>query len=87
VRPLADAIAAARAVEARGLLITLDHLGENVTTLAEADAATTPSRGPSPIHARPTSTPSSPFPYFMRRLGERPANVAFILRTLLREDW
>ena len=27
------------------------------------------------------------FPYFMRRLGERPANVAFILRTLLREDW
>jgi proline dehydrogenase len=37
---VADAIAAARAVEARGLLITLDHLGENITTLAEADAAT-----------------------------------------------
>jgi proline dehydrogenase len=37
---LADAIAAARAVEARGLLVTLDHLGENITTLAEADAAT-----------------------------------------------
>lgn len=25
------------------------------------------------------------FPYFMRRLGERPANVAFVLRGLLRE--
>jgi proline dehydrogenase len=25
------------------------------------------------------------YPYFMRRLGERPANVLFILRTLLRE--
>jgi proline dehydrogenase len=37
---LADAIAAARAVEARGPLITLDHLGENITTLSEADAAT-----------------------------------------------
>jgi proline dehydrogenase len=37
---LAEAIAAARAVEARGLLITLDHLGENITTQAEAAAAT-----------------------------------------------
>src|SRR6185436_16196635 len=35
-----ESIAAAKAVEARGLLTTLDHLGENVTTLAEADAAT-----------------------------------------------
>jgi proline dehydrogenase len=26
------------------------------------------------------------FPYFMRRLGERPANVAFVLRSLLREN-
>jgi proline dehydrogenase len=26
------------------------------------------------------------FPYFMRRLGERPANVAFVLKSLLRED-
>jgi proline dehydrogenase len=25
------------------------------------------------------------FPYFMRRLGERPANVAFVLRSMLRE--
>jgi proline dehydrogenase len=25
------------------------------------------------------------FPYFMRRLGERPANVAFVLRALLGE--
>ena len=24
------------------------------------------------------------FPYFMRRLGERPANVAFVIRSLLR---
>jgi len=35
-----DAIDAARAVQAKGLLLTLDYLGENVTTLAEADAAT-----------------------------------------------
>jgi proline dehydrogenase len=35
-----DAIAAARAVEARGLLQTLDHLGEGVTSVAEADVAT-----------------------------------------------
>jgi proline dehydrogenase len=35
-----EAIDAARAVEARGLLITLDHLGESVDTLARADAAT-----------------------------------------------
>ena len=34
-----EAIAAARAIEARGLLQTLDLLGESVTTLAEADAA------------------------------------------------
>jgi proline dehydrogenase len=26
------------------------------------------------------------FPYFMRRLGERPANVAFVLKSLLREQ-
>jgi proline dehydrogenase len=25
------------------------------------------------------------FPYFMRRLGERPANVAFVVRSVLRE--
>jgi len=25
------------------------------------------------------------FPYFMRRLGERPANIAFVIRSLLRE--
>ena len=37
---LEDAIAAARAVQQRGLLLTLDHLGENVTNLAEAEAAT-----------------------------------------------
>jgi proline dehydrogenase len=35
-----EAIVAARAVEARGLLQTLDYLGESVSTLAEADAAT-----------------------------------------------
>ena len=35
-----EAIAAARSVEAAGLLQTLDYLGEGVTTLAEADAAT-----------------------------------------------
>lgn len=37
---IGEAIAAARALEARGLTHTLDHLGESVTTLAEADAAT-----------------------------------------------
>lgn len=26
------------------------------------------------------------FPYFMRRLGERPANVGFVLRSLIREE-
>jgi proline dehydrogenase len=35
-----EAIAAARAIEARGLLQTLDFLGESVSTLEEADAAT-----------------------------------------------
>ncbi len=35
-----DAIDAARAVEAQGLLHTLDYLGEGVASLAEADAAT-----------------------------------------------
>jgi proline dehydrogenase len=35
-----EAIAAARAVEQRGLMISLDLLGESVTTLQEADAAT-----------------------------------------------
>jgi proline dehydrogenase len=37
---VAEAIEAARAVEARGMKITLDLLGESVTTLDEADAAT-----------------------------------------------
>jgi proline dehydrogenase len=36
----AEAIEAARAVEARGLTVTLDLLGESVTTLDGADAAT-----------------------------------------------
>src|SRR5688572_11303821 len=36
----AEAIAAARTVERRGFLQTLDYLGEGVTSLAEADAAT-----------------------------------------------
>lgn len=36
----ADAIAVARALEARGLMHTLDHLGESVTSLDEADVAT-----------------------------------------------
>jgi proline dehydrogenase len=35
-----EAIEAARAVEARGFLQTLDYLGESVATLGEADAAT-----------------------------------------------
>jgi proline dehydrogenase len=37
---VAEAIEAARAVQARGLGITLDYLGESVRSLAEADAAT-----------------------------------------------
>jgi len=36
-----DAIRAARVLEANGLVETFDHLGESVTTLAEAVAATT----------------------------------------------
>ena len=35
-----EAIAAARLVEARGLLLTLDHLGERVSTTEEGQAAT-----------------------------------------------
>jgi proline dehydrogenase len=35
-----EAIAAARSLEARGFAQTLDHLGESVASLAEADAAT-----------------------------------------------
>jgi proline dehydrogenase len=35
-----DAIRAAKVLEANGLTETFDHLGESVTTLAEADAAT-----------------------------------------------
>jgi proline dehydrogenase len=35
-----EAIAAARAIESRGLMQTLDYLGESVTSLAEAEAAT-----------------------------------------------
>ncbi len=35
-----QAIAASRAVQAQGLRLTLDYLGESVTSLAEADAAT-----------------------------------------------
>jgi proline dehydrogenase len=35
-----EAIEAARVIEARGVLQTLDHLGESVANLAEADAAT-----------------------------------------------
>ena len=36
----AEAVAAAKAVEARGMTITLDHLGESLRSLAMADAAT-----------------------------------------------
>ncbi len=35
-----EAIEAARAIEASGMTLTLDHLGESVSTVAEADAAT-----------------------------------------------
>jgi proline dehydrogenase len=37
---VAEAIEAARAVEARGLTVTMDLLGESVTTLTKAEAAT-----------------------------------------------
>jgi proline dehydrogenase len=37
---VAEAIEAARAVEARGMAVTLDLLGESVTSLSKADAAT-----------------------------------------------
>jgi len=37
---VADAISAARALQAKGLLLTLDYLGESVTTIAQATAAT-----------------------------------------------
>jgi proline dehydrogenase len=36
----AEAIDAAKAVESRGMLITLDHLGESLHSLAQADTAT-----------------------------------------------
>jgi proline dehydrogenase len=36
----AEAIDAAKAVETRGMTITLDHLGESLTSLSQADAAT-----------------------------------------------
>lgn len=36
----AEAIDAARALESRGLMITLDHLGEGIRSLAQADQAT-----------------------------------------------
>ena len=36
----AEAVEAARAVESRGFLVTLDYLGESVRSLAEADQAT-----------------------------------------------
>jgi proline dehydrogenase len=36
----AEAIDAAKSVEARGMMNTLDHLGESLATLAQADAAT-----------------------------------------------
>jgi proline dehydrogenase len=26
------------------------------------------------------------FPYFMRRLGERPANIGFVVRSVLKEN-
>ncbi|MGE5199449.1 MAG: proline dehydrogenase family protein [Rhodospirillaceae bacterium] len=35
-----EAIAAAKAIQEKGMLLTLDQLGESITTLAEADAAT-----------------------------------------------
>ena len=37
---IAEAVEAARAVEARGMTATLDLLGESVTSLDKADAAT-----------------------------------------------
>jgi len=37
---IAEAIEAARAVEARGMAVTMDLLGESVTSLSKADAAT-----------------------------------------------
>jgi proline dehydrogenase len=36
----AEAVSVARALESRGLMLTLDHLGESVSNLADADAAT-----------------------------------------------
>jgi len=36
----AEAIDAAKSVESRGMMITLDHLGESLASLAQADAAT-----------------------------------------------
>src|SRR5437870_6594655 len=36
---LADALAVGRRINAEGISLTLDHLGENVTSLAEAEAS------------------------------------------------
>jgi proline dehydrogenase len=36
---LADAMAAAHRIHGEGIALTLDHLGENVTSLAEAEAS------------------------------------------------
>src|SRR5512139_1165382 len=35
-----EAIEAAKAIQQKGMLLTLDQLGESITTLAEAEAAT-----------------------------------------------
>ena len=43
---IAEAIDAAREIEGRGFAHTLDHLGESVGSLADADAATHIWRGP-----------------------------------------
>jgi proline dehydrogenase len=65
---LEEALGTVRFLNKRGLVGTLDRLGENVTTAAEAREA----------------AGAHWYPYLMRRLAERPANVLFVLRHLFR---
>ena len=59
-RPPEEAIEAATAIQAKGMLLTLDQLGESITTLAEAEAATSGlPRAHREDRARPASTATS----------------------------
>ncbi len=78
-----DAIAAARALQAKGLLLTLDYLGESVTTTDQANVGDTRVHPPDRRHRRVQHRAQRLAEAVPARPGDRPATCVDNMRRIL----